>query len=429
MSLPNASARAPSTHNLLCFSDVHLGSDLVQHARPGSPLKTGASVTRDRELIALLDWYRERPTPGLPWRLIIAGDLVDFAGMAVTASSDELTTEPNEEEQLHGLGSSADHTLAKLKRVAEAHREVFEALSRFVAAGHSLVIVRGNHDVELHWEPVKDAFRALVASQGGAERVDFREWFYYEEGRVYVEHGHQYDSYCSYDHLLSPVLPSDPRRSSPSLADVLLRYVVRPTRGMREGGHNDASALDYMRFATTLGVRGLLGLGSRFVVAIGALLTLWRGHFSEATRWMRAEHERKMGLLAEARQISLAKLRALASLQRPPITRNLFKLFAGLMVDRVAFAVLGLAVVVWLLAARWTLTLGVAVLISLALLVPLAWLWRRARGAIDASQSLREQAAHVGALLPTAFIVMGHTHVPEVRRMSDAATTYVNLGG
>ena len=63
-----------NAHNLLVLSDVHLGSDLVQHARPGAPARGKAGLRRDRELVALLDWYRERPRGGRPWRLVIAGD-------------------------------------------------------------------------------------------------------------------------------------------------------------------------------------------------------------------------------------------------------------------------------------------------------------------------------------------------------------------
>jgi hypothetical protein len=93
------------------------------------------------------------------------------------------------------------------------------SLARFVAAGNTLVVVRGNHDVDFHWTPVQEAFTALLAGYAAttAGSVEFADWFYYEEGRVYIEHGHQYDAYCSYDHVLHPVLPSDPRRSQPSL--------------------------------------------------------------------------------------------------------------------------------------------------------------------------------------------------------------------
>jgi UDP-2,3-diacylglucosamine pyrophosphatase LpxH len=357
---------------------------------------------------------------------------VDFVGMSVSAAPEEIQTELTDEEREHGLGSAVDHTLAKLRQVAEHHREVFAALARFVAAGNTLVVVRGNHDVDFHWQPVQDEFRAVLGRHARliTGRVEFAEWFYYEEGRIYIEHGHQYDDYCSQDHVLHPVLPSDPRRSYRSLSDILLRYVVRPTRGMSEAGHDHATAIDYLRFALRLGWSGMLALGRRFVVAIAALVAVWREHFSDAARWARQEHERKMALLAEARQISLIKLRALAKLQRPPVTRSILRILAGVMVDRVAMAVAAVIALVFLLVTRWTPELGIGAGAGIVSLGVVSWLWRRARGAIDASQALREGAARVASLFPAAFVVMGHTHLPEVHRAATGETphTYVNLG-
>jgi UDP-2,3-diacylglucosamine pyrophosphatase LpxH len=209
---------------------------------------------------------------------------------------------------------------------------------------------------------------------------------------------------------------------------VLLRYVVRPTHGMSEGGHDHASALDYLRFGLRLGVRGVLGLGKRFVVAIGALIGDWREHMSEAAQWMRKEHDRKLAQLTQVTKLSLPELRALASLHRRPATSSLFHLLAGVMVDRVTFAVLAVVALAVVLLAPWTWQLGASALVAMALLVPAAWAWRRTRGTIDASDSLRERATQVAALLPTAFVVMGHTHLPEMRAAGRSDRTYVNLG-
>ena len=121
-------------------------------------------------------------------------------------------------------------------------------------------------------------------------------------------------------------------------------------------------------------------------------------------------------------------MRALSSLHRAPATRSLFHLLAGVMIDRVAFAVFAALAIVALLIAPWTKGLGIGVLIGVALLVPLAWAWRRARGTIDASDALRERASRVASLLPTAFVVMGHTHMPEMRSTGHGDRTYVNLG-
>src|SRR5690606_38639798 len=103
-----------------------------------------------------------------------------------------------------------------------------------------------------------------------------------------------------------------------------------------------------------LGARGTVTLGRRFGSAVGALLSLWREHTSEAATWVRAEHERKLQLLAEAGQISLIRLRALAALQRPPATKSLVKLIASVMLDRIAASVLVTATLVWAIASRWT---------------------------------------------------------------------------
>lgn len=391
-------------HNLLILSDVHLGSDLVHHARPDAPLRGAAAEERDRELIALLDWYRLRPEGGRPWRLVIAGDLVDFVGMSVSPPPGVLEKTLSAEERRHGLGSTAEHTRAKLRRVAARHREVFAALARFLGCGNSLVVVRGNHDVDFHWRPVQAEFRALIAEHEplAALRVRFADWFYYEEGVVYVEHGHQYDGYCSLEHVLHPVKPSDPGRSYRSLSDLLLRIVVRPTRGLFESGHDTATALDYLRFAAQLGARGMFALGRRFVVAIAAAIGVWREHMSEAARRVRDEHERKMALLAEAAEVGLGRLRALSRLQRPPVTRSLLRILAGLMIDRVAFTVALVALALWALIARWTPLFAVEAAGGLTLIGAGAWAWRRVRSEVSTVESLREQAARIATLFPAA---------------------------
>jgi len=157
-------------------------------------------------------------------------------------------------------------------------------------------------------------------------------------------------------------------------------------------------------------------------------VALWREHFSDAAVWVREEHERKMALLAEARHISLIKLRALASLQRPPITRSLLRILAGVMLDRVALTVAALGAVSWLVVSYWTPTLGISAASGSFVLAALAWYWRKVRGDVDASASLREHAARITRVFPAAFVVMGHTHVPEIRLAADGDSTYVNVG-
>jgi UDP-2,3-diacylglucosamine pyrophosphatase LpxH len=421
-----------TTYNLLAFSDVHLGSDLVQHARPEAPRSPAASVLRDRDLAALLDWYREHRVGGHPWRLIIGGDFIDFTGMSVMFEGAEspVVTTLTVEEIAHGLGGAADHTLAKLRLVMDHHAPVMHALAAFLRAGNHLVMVPGNHDADWHWQDVQTEFKAWLSSGGGVvpAQIEFSAWFYYEEGVIYLEHGHQYDAYCSHDHVLYPVSPNDPRRTTSSLSDVLVRYVVRPTRGMTEGGHDQMHALDYVRFGLSLGVNGLFALVARFVAVLGAAFELWREHSSAATDRVRQEHERRIRVLGEERRFGVERLSELARLQLPPLTRSLAGIIASLMLDRVllGLAILSViaAVVIWF--EHWPLgcACGMGFVVS-SMVLRRTWLQRES---VEPSAVLRERAASVALLFPAAAVVMGHTHLPEVRA-SAARSTYFNLGG
>lgn len=401
----------------------------MHHAQPDAPRRLNSSERRNQALAALLDWYRTHPHAGRPWRLVIAGDFADFAGMSV---SSELSTEtaPTDEERRHGLGNAGDHTLAKLQMIMQHDRVVMQALAHFLEAKNLLVIVRGNHDVDWHWEAVQHEFRRGLAVHASfePEQIEFAPWFYYEEGVVFVEHGHQYDAYCSYEHVLHPVSPSDPRRTARSLSEILLRYVVRPTRGMTEAGHGAAGLLDYLRFAFRLGIGGMLGLLRRFLFATLALLLLWREHLGEAASRVRREHEARIEALSRMHRIQLERLLGLARLWRPPITRSLPAILAVVMLDRVLLAILGglLLLGCGFFVEDGTWALGLA-LFAVALLVGLGVAWRSLRHSIEPSAQLRESSMLVARLFPAAFVVMGHTHLPEARPAA-AQTTYVNLG-
>src|SRR5689334_21796151 len=158
----------PHQTNYLLFSDVHLGADLVQHARPWTVSRLREVLRVDRELSAMLDHYRQHSEAGRPWTLIIAGDLVDFMGMSIAPrEGTQLETPLNDEELLHGLGSTRDHAEHKMRAVAERHDLVFKKLAQFVGEGHSLVLIRGNHDVDFYWETARSAFVHALLDRAG----------------------------------------------------------------------------------------------------------------------------------------------------------------------------------------------------------------------------------------------------------------------
>lgn len=431
--------RAAFDESLLILSDVHLGNDLNDLMRDGG--RRSAQV--DADLVALLAHYRQAPCTGRRWHLVIAGDFIDFIGMAILPREGDVASEATDEERLHGLGNSAEHARVKLRAAAERHRSVFEAIAAFVADGHALTIVHGNHDVEFHWDSVKQDLRSLLSQLASprvaaadvefAARIEFEPWFYYVGGVAYVEHGHQYDTLCSTEHVMAPLSPSDPRRIARSFADVLLRWVVRPTRGMPEYGHERMGLIDYVLFAVRLGAAGLVRLGARFYGAVIELFRLRSASFSEAAHALREEHERRMAAFAVATRVGIDRLRALAALQVPPVTRSVSKLLASVLLDSLAVATgaIGMMGLLALFARRhawgWVAMACVAVVWALAH----RYFTRRRRAwfgeHLDNDATLVDRAGHLARLFPAAFVVMGHTHQPAVVRVAEGAT-YVNVG-
>ncbi|MBL9111902.1 MAG: metallophosphoesterase, partial [Myxococcales bacterium] len=281
------------TESLLVFSDVHLGSDLNDHGT--SPRRSHGI---DEDLTKLLRHYADVPPAGERWRVVIAGDFIDFIGMTVKGDR-ALEGTLTDEERVHGLGSAAEHAREKLRRVTARHADVFDALAELVARGNALTLVHGNHDVELHWDEVKSDLRAELLRRAEATRpsldrnaflarIEFEPWFFFWKGVAYIEHGHQYDPYCANEHVMAPLSPLDPRRIMRGFSSILLRYVVRRTDGMKEHGHETLGVFDYVAFGLKLGLRGVVRLVSRFSDAVVELFRLRRAHFSEAMSTLRA---------------------------------------------------------------------------------------------------------------------------------------------
>lgn len=431
-SLPPAS-EAPR-ESLLVFSDVHLGSDLNDR---GVSAKRSLGV--DRDLVDLLRYYANVQPRGERWRVVIAGDLIDFIGMTLVEDETRLSTDLTEEERAHGLGSAPDHARVKLRRVIERHGDVFDALAQVLARGHALTVVHGNHDVELHWDEVKADFRDELVRRACLEfpdvdatsiasRVDFEPWFFYREGVAYIEHGHQYDAYCANDHVMAPLSPLDPRRLMRGFSSILLRYVVRPTAGMKEHGHETMGVFDYIGFGLALGTRGIAQLLSRFVRAIVELFRLRKAHLSEAFEALKEEHERRLARFSKRRRIGIGRLRKLLALQVPPVTRTVQGILGSLFLDRIGLVLLTalvLAVVAIFVPGKGPMA-GAA---SATLLVSLGFHRYFARlRKLDPADEMVARARHLVNVLPAAFVVMGHTHVPADRELAGSRARYINLG-
>ena len=427
---PSSSRARTTTESLLVFSDVHLGSDL-NDSGPSVP----RSAAIDRDLAALLEHYRNAAPPADRWRLVIAGDFVDFVGMSIDPSDgDELVTEPTDAERAFGLGGAEDHVRLKLRRAVARHPDVFEQLAAFVSEGHALTFVSGNHDLEMHWESVQAEFHAVLArgnatKEDVAGRVDFEPWFFHREGLVYIEHGHQFDPFCATPFVFAPLSPTDPRRVLQSLSDTLLRYIVRRTPGMREYGHENRGLTSYISWGLMLGARGTAGLFTRFFDAVFMLRDIARAYDGPNGAFVREEHERRLALHAQSKGLPEARLREALALHVEPIGRTPRGVLASVMLDRMSVIAV-MIVLLGAIAALHSRLGGYALHLTAGLLLVWAVLhvrFSRGRPDVDPAAMMGVRAGEIVKLFPSSFVVMGHTHVPTTKPLREDAV-YINLG-
>ena len=226
-----------TTHNYLFVSDFHLSEgrnpqtglihrneDFFQDHAFAQFIAHHVKLTLDPEM---KDTYQK------PWQLVVNGDIFDFLQVvSLPAEGDELEQvmkvsaydglRPNECK--FGLGTSEKEIVWKVKQIAKGHPLFFQALGWFVAhEGNELILMKGNHDIELYWTAVQNRMKELIAdayqdwlkiADSGSDlcplpkfegmpeglsksdlhrRVRFLPLFYYEPGLFYVEHGCQYD--------------------------------------------------------------------------------------------------------------------------------------------------------------------------------------------------------------------------------------------
>ena len=256
--------------NILVISDLHLGEDL----RPTQVSFLRRIARLERELESFVLHYTHNRLDGRPWRLVINGDMVDFMSVMILPQVGDGAA--SDEERLFGLAHEERQTLAKLDQVVDRHRGVFEKLAGFVAAGNELVMVVGNHDVEFHYPEVQK--RMVERLSGLAAGVDpnairFCPWFYYEAELVYVEHGHQYDEYCSFDYQLHPV--EQKGNVALSIAHAGIRYFTNLVPTMDPHVGETWGLVDYAKWAIGLGAAGLLQTTYIYGLMVWKILELW----------------------------------------------------------------------------------------------------------------------------------------------------------
>ncbi|MEQ9504326.1 MAG: metallophosphoesterase [Deltaproteobacteria bacterium] len=430
---------------LLVVSDMHLGRDCKditgfnRTARPDDKF--------DQAFIDMLDHYtsaRERE-----WRLIFAGDMIDFVEVVVVPGAKgplnlKLSFEISEEEREFGLGSEAERALVKLDKTLEYHSKLFVRLAHFIREGGEVVIIRGNHDTELYWRKVQKVLRrrlADLAFRGQKYDIDetidkrtdfqsrlgFSPWMYVEPGRIWIEHGHQYDPYCSYDKQLYPVSPQNPRKIDTPLFAFAMRYFVNMLSDFAPHNADMWGPRDYFEWLRNKGMSGLL-YTAKMGLGAGIRMLLYAGHFALGrVRRYGKEHNKNLRLEAKKYGVPKEKLQEIDQLRHVPVNRNLPELMRLLFLDRILLVAgcLTLAMLMLLVfESPWFELAGIVTVALIGLQINRKLAPRRY---FLPGPKQQEAAKKIAKVMDVPLVVMGHSHV---RRSSEIGPgkLYVNTG-
>ncbi len=170
------------------ISDLHLGGEYGDAAT--NPHERGFRICTHVDAVAdFVNRLADSPPAPVRTELVINGDLVDF-----------LAEDPGDAATWTSFIADGDEAAATFRTIATRDRRFFDALGRFLQRGHRLVVLLGNHDVELALPAVRREFCRVVGatSDSDLEFVDGAEA--YIVGDALIEHGNRYDEWNVVDH-------------------------------------------------------------------------------------------------------------------------------------------------------------------------------------------------------------------------------------
>jgi UDP-2,3-diacylglucosamine pyrophosphatase LpxH len=441
----------PALRDLVVVSDLHLGRGFDPDTKRWHRLET---FFYDGDFHAFCEWLgRDAAERGAPFTLVLNGDVLDL-----------LRIEPEPPPEGAGglerrFGPPLGPALAAriVRDILRGHPAFADAIAAVLAGGNEAVFVPGNHDLELQWKPVQDEVRRAVEERLGARgapadalgRLRFERWFLHEPGRIWIEHGCQYDPENAFRFPLRRRLADSPggrtvqERDMP-LGNFFQKYLYNAFGEVTFIVPSSRANYRYFRFLLANRPRLLLSVArshGRFLVQLLRRLArapaiAWQREAEQAHAAELAEIAERSGLGDRLREIDALKhVGADAARAASGLLRQAVKLAAGIALVTLA------AMLVWASAWRaldalmvgfaWKTLLslvlylafgamGLAALVAAALRIPTD----------EPPRPLATAAARIADILGVPLVTFGHTHEETVSPIPrpDGKAWYFNTG-
>jgi UDP-2,3-diacylglucosamine pyrophosphatase LpxH len=422
--------------------DYLLISDL--HLRGGFHNPTAGLYHFDEEFADFLRYYRIHRATGRPWRLIIGGDLIEFLFITETPDPDDRLLRGvafTESELRYGPGTEAEKSRWKLDVILRtSHPQLLLAMARFIAEGNEILVLRGNHDIELSWLQVQEHFRRLIAEHHPADvgymrmkelvatHVQFPLWFWYTPGLLYAEHGSQYDPFCSTDHVTNPLLPGAPTRLKLSIADFSIRYFANQMKMINAlAAENVMSVSEYVGWVIGRNLPLLPRIVGLYAGMVRRVLAKSGDPDATAEAAVRDEHQRRVAAFDERFGLPPGTAAQVDAMHATPVMRRPFATARFLALDLIAMGALfiigAVGIVLWA-PTRGGLLASLGVLAAVGLV---AYVGSLSFKRIYEAAELRHTAERIAELLQVSYVAIGHTHSAGSWQLPNGST-YVNVG-
>ncbi len=391
-------------HHTIVISDIHLCQ-----ATAGDELWMRYRQQRffpDQDFAALVDKACNEMQSG-ELECILNGDIFDFDAPPILHNKVQL--------EEHSWNEST--AVKTVKAILEEHAVFITALAKLLVAGHTVVLISGNHDAQLAFLSVQESIEAsilqAVHAQGVAEvdvreRLIFRKWFYTTRDAVHVEHGNEYDWYCSFRYPTEPFTVSG-KEIQPTFGSLTSRHLVGKLGYFNP--HVDSSFMltfsQYFKHWINYYINSKRSLIN---VSVKGLYKIIKTELSAQSSPDAAHNVRLYSETVRETDADPEKIRAHVALFAKPSEEHLFSMIRELWIDRFAFFLVSLIVLgcslIWWEPHVWEVALAMAILFAIYEYVvpkpPLESIYKH----------LDVCARSIAKIYQARGVVFGHTHIP-----------------
>ncbi len=371
----------------------------------------------DESLVQFIEHIQDQAN-GHKVELILNGDIFDFD--SVMSLPINPIYKVNWLETRRGLFPKQEKSLFKIKTVLEEHQKFVAALRQFILNDHKVVIIPGNHDVELHFPNVQKEIRNILdLPEDKQSNFVFTGWFYISNQDTLIEHGHQQDPYCVCENPLNPFL-LDYNELSVRLpfGNVACRYMMN---GL--GLFNPHVEKNYI-----MSVSGYIKFFFKYLITTqplimwtwlwGSIATLWHVTVDRfATPYQGIiSNEELVNIAADKSQATPTMVRRLEELFVVPAVNNPLLIAKELWLDRL-FLITFMFAVFYFIVSTLKIYLDISlywIFVPFLLFLPFFLFYARSVNSLvseykEPDETLLSRQAEITQV---KRVVYGHTHIP-----------------